>query len=69
MNVGDLRKITEGLDDDIEVLVPGYDHSYDSPSAATYATVAINTKGEYYEWWGEDMVSEGEEPKMALVIV
>ena len=58
MNVGQLRKLLEGLPDDRRVLVPSHDHSYrDCQAERCFA------RYEGHNNWGEDFGGTKEFPE------
>ena len=57
MNVGQLRKALEGVDDDVLLVVPGSDHSY--REARVQQDKAEVFEGGYLgEYFGEEYASE-----------
>lgn len=53
MKVGKLKKLLESADDDMEVVVPGRDHSYRLIYHATKVPAELH-KGEYFEYHGKE---------------
>ncbi len=72
MKVGDLKKLLEGVPDDLPVLISGgQDHSYFQTSSANKETVGKYVergRTTYLEWYGPSNASPGEEPTQALVL-
>ena len=69
MTVGQLRKALEGVADEVVVLTPGSDHSYNIVYQADDTTAAYDEESRsYFEWWSEEDADPGERPVRALVI-
>lgn len=68
MKVGDLKKVLRGLPDDIEVLVPGEEHSYRETEAMVTTALRNGSSG-----WAEDhretLTSESKYVKRVSVVV
>lgn len=50
LTVGKLRKTIKDLPDELPVLLPGWDHSYNRAALAEKATVEL-IEGRYYEYF------------------
>ena len=70
MTVGELITKLTGIDPSLEVLLAGgFDHSYYTTNWATECDVAFyRDDREWYEYHGDDHLTEGEEKKKAFVI-
>lgn len=67
VNVGELRKALEGVDDSLPVLLAGgSDHSYDVVDGTRVCTVGKQGI-RYYEWYGKENAGPGEKPVEALI--
>jgi hypothetical protein len=61
MNVGKLKKILADLPDNIEVVVPGSDHSYTKVWTAAKTKAAWSKEYEVMsEYWGDENLSPTE---------
>lgn len=68
MNVGQLRRLIEGLPDDVVVLRPASDHSYAKADGAIETAGHMKREGLFFEWHGPEHANPGEVPVQALVI-
>jgi hypothetical protein len=67
MKIGQLKEIIADLDDDMELLTEGNDHSYISLNWAG-AVTAGKIGRDYYEWYGVEHANEEEVPEDVVVI-
>lgn len=68
MKVKDLKAMLANVPDDVDVVVPSFDHSY--ISAYAYETTAlINKRKKYTEDFGEDVTPEKEWGERVPVIL
>lgn len=62
MNVGELRKVLEGVPDDLPILMPGHDHSYTPYCRFTVGTARyVKAENYYCEDSGDDADHRPEE--------
>lgn len=66
LSVGQLRQLLEGLADNTPVLIPSSDHSYRRCEGEIGEAGYVD--GDYYEWFGPEHASDGEEPVEALIV-
>jgi hypothetical protein len=67
MNVGDLKKMLKDVDDRVEIVRPGSDHSYIRSDARM--DVAGQIDHNYLgEWAGLEYAQEGEIPIVVVVV-
>lgn len=59
MNVGELKKLIDGVGDDVLILMSGSDHSL-REAGATYSTVLQEGRRKFMEDYGEEMTPEAE---------
>lgn len=68
MTIGDLKKLIGGLDDDLPILVPAFDHSY-RPASARQVIAVYDQKFGWCEDYGDSNPPEIPEDARKRVIV
>jgi hypothetical protein len=68
MKVKQLRELIKNLDDNMEILVTGDDHSYRTASAIAESVTLNKKERMYFEFWGKEHLQPGEEETKALVV-
>lgn len=75
MNVGELKKALEGVDDSMPVCVPGYDHSYNRihPTLArpveAHDEERMGDRGTYFSQYGGESCEKHYGPKVLVFLV
>ncbi len=67
MTVGELKKLLEEVPDNVPVLIPGYDHSYEHRLNGAHIEVARNPD-KFIEFQGESYLEDNEYATMGFVI-
>ena len=69
MNVGQLKKVIENVDDDVEILTSGSDHAMISCFAEVHFVESLPGGCEFFEYFGDEHMAEDSDKILALIII